>query len=627
MLSEVSSCRTPRSQEVSNRQSALDLAHRRLEVLRLGLGDNYAISLPAVTFQSMASLKEFCGGLLNPGMVHPWTRPVSALPIRDRLSIAGSLFLFRKVLPATTPDLGAFFHKMVTPAPEPPSGFLRFCSQELNRMFPHGWDRGWERMVKSTSVTTSACLESSRSRGGGRALLMPGLKAWFSREEFCSTLLDKYTPYRPNVETVKVTIAACDGKDRLVTINGIDMTSLLPYHTLLYNRISKESWCLRGEAKTSRFSEFVTRPGEVLVSGDYESATDNLNQDVARHILSTIGRRCSRVPLAIREAALRTLSPIMFAAGKEPVHVRRGQLMGNAMSFPLLCLQNYLAFKFFVRRDVPVRINGDDIVFRSTPEEYERWSKGVSACGLTLSLGKTMVSKRMFSLNSTFFVASSTRVRLAPVVRSTAVFKSCDDLSTLSGRMETLRSLRADRRVYWEVWLLKSVSKAIWWSQRSLRRGLDVFVGDIPLKKAGLWDREVFYASLPVALDPPSPVASIGYYKSAIPKGWVRKVGKTDPAVLKEFLEEMIALSWNPVKGEEVVSKDTLRGPAAADLQGRYSLRRMRLAGFRSRKCFQRWIRSCDRMPPSTRRAERCWVRERVGCLDEPICFTRSGFA
>jgi len=52
---------------------------------------------------------------------------------------------------------------------------------------------------------------------------------------------------------------------------------LVPLHRTIYNRLSKEKWLLRGEARPGEFSEFVRVEGEKMTSGDYEGATDNLN--------------------------------------------------------------------------------------------------------------------------------------------------------------------------------------------------------------------------------------------------------------------------------------------------------------------------------------------------------------
>nr|UJQ92010.1 MAG: putative RNA-dependent RNA polymerase [Magoulivirus sp.] len=531
------------SSGVTAGERALSGVLEELEELVGWLGRLYGVSLPLPTFPSLASLKGFLAEPLAPGSTHPWVRLVAPLKLRDRLSILGSLFLFRKRVPVLDPpSLSAYVEKMGTPSSAPADGFIRFCSSELDRMFPHGWDRGWRGRVLSTTLSPSSCLESRRSKGGNLGVL--AREEWLSRQQFCENLLDKYSSWRPNTSRVRVTHACEDGKTRIVSANSVDANCLRPYHELLYARISGFDWCLRGEATTAKFSGFVQKDGEVFVSGDYESATDNLNQEVASHILGFVGRRCSRVPLFVREAASRTLRCDLVLNGTS-TRQRRGQLMGNFMSFPLLCLQNYLAFRFHVRRDVPVRINGDDIVFRSTEQEYDSWSRGVQQCGLTLSKGKTAVARNWFSLNSTFFRAGRKAVHLAPVIRSTAFFRKVDDPLSLTGRWNTLKCFGGEARWFLQCQFLKRFSALIWRSQRSLRRGWGWNISENVLKRSGLFKRECFYSSLPSSRDCPIPGASVGYFKTSIPEGWHKvwsSTGRDDP----DFGPELVANCWKP---------------------------------------------------------------------------------
>jgi len=362
------------------------------------------------------------------------------------------------------------------------------------------------------------------------------------------------------VDLVRAVIAPCDGKDRIVTVNSIDMTYLTPYHTLLYNHVSKQNWCLRGKAEPRKFHSFTTVEGEVFVSGDYESATDNLNVDVARHILNIINTTCSHVPVWIRDLASSTLDCEIEVKGQKAFKMERGQLMGNALSFPLLCLQNYLAFKFLVPRDVPVKINGDDIVFRGTLREFSTWSDGVTGCGLTLSKGKTAVARHWFSLNSTFFVAGTKRVREAPVIRSTAFWKDTGDICSLKGRMETCSTFRPDRRDKLHTYLLGRFRSCIGKSQRSLTRGLDIRVSRGAIFSANLAERESYYLSLDESFDPP-PCVEVGYFKSSVPKGWerVRSTQKVDTDVQREFFSELVAQTWKPEASVGIEEPITLR--------------------------------------------------------------------
>jgi hypothetical protein len=434
-----------------------------------------------------------------------------------------------------------------------------------------------------------------------------------SRSAFVESCLDKYRKQVPTVSLSKAVIAPCAGKDRIVTVNSVDMTRLSPYHTILYNHISKENWCLRGEATTRKFSSFLEREGELLVSGDYESATDNLNQDVACHIMGLINRRCTRVPLHIRDGASRTFKPTISVEGRY-YEVKRGQLMGNAMCFPLLCLQNYLAFKYLIPRQVPVKINGDDIVFRSTPSEYQTWKDGVQHCGLTLSEGKTMVDKRNFSLNSTFFVAGTCRVREAPVVRSTCLLSPLDardGFSSLSGRLETFRSFGRERRFELVTSFLGRYRAAIFSSQRSLTRGLGLWwLTKREIITAGLGEREAYYLSLDERYDP-QPDAVPGFFRSCVPEGW-KRVKSQDPVNQddqRQFFRELVELTWQPE-----VWDGTRRVAWTARFSSPYKSKMARLL-YSGRQI--RRFRLDFFIRPRKRGKER-WVRvERVGGLPE----------
>jgi len=609
---------------------ALCVVRRELRCLTRGLERVYNVSLPVPVFTSLASVKEFCSGLLGPcGRNHLWFRPISQLRLKDRLSISGSLFLFRKVLPASPPSLSGFIDRMTAEAVPPPPGFMGFISSEMKRMFPRGWDRGWKGRVLGTTVRSSSCLENSRGKGGARGLLAE--QEWIDRAQFCRELCDLYSPFRPNVDRVRLMYAMCDGKQRIVSVNSVDMTVLAPFHTLVYDRISTFDWCLRGEATANRFRDFVSRPGEVFVSGDYESASDNLNPDVARHILGSLSRSCTRVPLFVREAALKTLSCV--AESELGTHVLNRQLMGNSMCFPLLCLQNYLAFKFLVRREVPVKINGDDIVFRCTRGEYRVWSEGVRSCGLCLSVGKTAVEPRWFSLNSTFFTAGRRHVRLAPVVRSTVLFKGLETPVALAGRVETFRGFSPPVRDRLVCWLLRRFAKSVWGSQVSLRRGLGVRVSERQLRLSRLYERESFYLSLSDRQDPVYPLARDGYFLSSVPDGWRRVFRQTriDQDSQRAFRRELVESSWQPVVRKGKVS-GWFVGPVAFVARPT-SARHARLLGVSvKRLCALVPIRN---LPERKECGRPRWVRDGKVSADEPrprawenpVVFSRAGFA
>jgi len=111
------------------------------------------------------------------------------------------------------------------------------------------------------------------------------------RKEFIRDLLGKSYSPREVVNRVRVMQALCDGKTRLVTVPSATQQLLSPLHDTLYEYLGTLPWLLVGEAKPSCFSGFARKTKEVFVSGDYESATDNLKLDVARHILQCVLRR------------------------------------------------------------------------------------------------------------------------------------------------------------------------------------------------------------------------------------------------------------------------------------------------------------------------------------------------
>jgi len=162
----------------------------------------------------------------------------------------------------------------------------------------------------------------------------------------------------------------------------------------------------------------------LFVSGDYTSATDNLTIDVAERLLQVFFAYVD-FPTHIKEFAIRSLRVnIIDSQGNSWDH-QRGQLMGSLLSFPLLCIQNYCAFRYYVSHeecpDEHVFINGDDICFYTISEAvFERWSAGVSILGLELSSGKTFTDSQFFSLNSTYFWKNGGKVGKViqlPVVR------------------------------------------------------------------------------------------------------------------------------------------------------------------------------------------------------------------
>nr|UUW21023.1 MAG: RNA-dependent RNA polymerase [Sanya botourmia-like virus 7] len=523
-------------------------------------GRHYGVSLPIPELLrsngpgDVKKGKEFSVGLLeNPGN-HEWSgEGYRRLSKMDRMTIAGSLFLWRKTLPSTAPPQSA--HKAMVTAPEIdlPPGYVAHLVRIVEENFPVGWDRGYIEAVERSVPTTRSCVESSRKKGGYRATLP-------DRFEYGLACMGEGRMTDSDRE-VKYMNAQCDGKVRAVTVMSGAAQRLKPLHKVLYNQISKSPWLLRGEAKPSVFRHFVRVPGEVFVSGDYENATNHLPVSSAEWILRAIFRRARHIPHNIQVDALKYLRVrIRYEDG---IFEATRQLMGSLLCFPLLCIQNYGAFRWVFDRSVPVKINGDDIVFRSTREKYEEWAQFVGKTGLVLSPGKTMVSESLFSLNSTFFNVTKSSVRLIPVVRCTTLLPAkCPYPGSLSGSMRSfLRGFREGIRDDLGAWFLRRKGGLIRKSGRSVVRGLGMKATDKMIKAAGLWTRELWYLN-----SVPSRYVSIGFETEGvplpqapdrltgqveIPPGWSLQPlpadkGKARQALEKEqeFWEEVTDRAW-----------------------------------------------------------------------------------
>jgi hypothetical protein len=83
--------------------------------------------------------------------------------------------------------------------------------------------------------------------------------------------------------------------------------------------------------------------------------------------------------------------------------------MGSVLSFPILCSCNLTAYWFTLEqylgrtvqmRDLPVLVNGDDILFRTNDKFYRMWLDNIVEMGFELSLGKNYVHSKFLMINS-----------------------------------------------------------------------------------------------------------------------------------------------------------------------------------------------------------------------------------
>jgi len=307
------------------------------------------------------------------------------------------------------------------PSPVMPKGYLRFVKQQTHRLFSKGWDASYESFCRSTSPPLSAtrkfpgssCPSSgSRSTGGCLNIMTSGggQGKWHSHADFLDVVLRGDGV--PDILEGTLMVVQSAGKPRPLSKFDAEALYLKPLHKTIYSWISKERWLCRGKPDLRFFRDAGFREGAgVLVSGDYKSATDGLSKLVAESILETLLANAVFVPDDIKGFAIECLSPIMHNKDDtlEPFVPTRGQMMGSYLSFPLLCLQNYFAFLWTIRsagldsREIPVGINGDDIMFQSSRSFAGHWMETVCLLGLEVERTKTGVAEDHGSLNSTLF--------------------------------------------------------------------------------------------------------------------------------------------------------------------------------------------------------------------------------
>lgn len=332
----------------------------------------------------------------------------------------------KKLLPSSCKcQEGGMLERLVEgflrPSAPLPSGYLAFARNICEEVFPIGWDETYRSHCYSTSPPLGATLEHSRSSGGG-------LMTAFNQPEYLDAVL-RGDFSEINTEA-KLLVVQSAGKPRPLSKFSSETLLLKPLHKALYDQVSAQSWCLRGTptAASLRKAGFHRNRG-ILVSGDYASATDNLPLSVASAILDVALERSSRIPQRIGAAAKSILRPLLWL-GNELFTPEKGQMMGSLTSFPLLCLQNYIAFRWsletfrpdcyprFLAKDCPLLINGDDILFQADdPRFYKHWVKVVGEVGLTVEVTKTSVSGQYGSLNSTLFRWQDRYLRVVPTLR------------------------------------------------------------------------------------------------------------------------------------------------------------------------------------------------------------------
>jgi hypothetical protein len=168
-------------------------------------------------------------------------------------------------------------------------------------------------------------------------------------------------------------------------------------------------------ARTKAFKELAHF--EEFVSGDFQGATDSIKIDYTKLSLEPVLEelKCSSEEAELFRAILyEQVIHYPKPHNKEskqlpPFLQARGQLMGSVLSFPHLCMINATCYQLALEeylgravpvKDLPVLINGDDILFMCDDRLYSLWLKYITEAGFKLSVGKNYRHKKYVMINS-----------------------------------------------------------------------------------------------------------------------------------------------------------------------------------------------------------------------------------
>nr|UYL94444.1 MAG: putative RNA-dependent RNA polymerase [Hangzhou botourmia-like virus 2] len=291
--------------------------------------------------------------------------------------------------------------------------------EETVRSHVSGWGSGLEKARTELEngewedpwlcPDQQGCFERTRIEGG--TLSCPPLDA-------CSV----------DPSLVRLGVAKTKGKMRVVTMQSAYVKEKLkPLHTALYNHLSSKRWLVRGEVTKEDFRVIMEdkRVGERFISGDYQCATDNIHQDTIESIVKVLSEDPNlsgeeRRLLVSSFSNLRWKDGTCRVAPQGPIG--RGSMMGNLLSFPILCVLNKAIFD--ISSDIAYgpgehrkgRFNGDDCMFCGTPEFYRLWRRITSLYGLIVNESKSSFTSRYLELNSRTYDCSKDSFVAKPVL-------------------------------------------------------------------------------------------------------------------------------------------------------------------------------------------------------------------
>lgn len=230
-----------------------------------------------------------------------------------------------------------------------------------------------------------------------------------TERKFGGTMATRHEDFSGDWSAVRRGVAKTKGKFRTVTMQSAEVKRVLtPVHNALYNHITSFGWCVRGDVRKEDFEAVSNdiREGESYISGDYVAATDNLYLVAVEVIIDEISKspELSGLERDVLKGSFRNLRWVSKSGVFHPI--KRGSMMGNLISFPLLCLLNKCSFDIACNirdgkdRSRKGRFNGDDCIFCGDSEFYGTWQSVTKRYGFIVNREKTGISHYWLDLNS-----------------------------------------------------------------------------------------------------------------------------------------------------------------------------------------------------------------------------------
>lgn len=168
---------------------------------------------------------------------------------------------------------------------------------------------------------------------------------------------------------------------------------------------------------------------EFFLSGDYTSATDDMNINLFKSICKRIGEHLPGLKELIEWESDSHIIEFPKSSKLQPIKQQTGQLMGSLLSFPILCMVNAFTICKATNtslNNVRAFFHGDDVAAVLTEPQYSLWKDTAHTVGLTLSQGKNYLSKDFVSIDSQIWTSVDQKLNKEVTGKYSLIFNATD---------------------------------------------------------------------------------------------------------------------------------------------------------------------------------------------------------